>query len=340
MRHPLVLMTDAEADIKGYTHEGIHVLPLSEALQRYPGLLEHYLFRSFPADDWYGGYHAALCENIITVYAPSDVKAITPLSLSFNASSGFTHVLVIAEPGSVLTLIDTPQSDRLRLYSRATELIVKEGAEVTYVAAHHYADELKTFSLAVASVEKDGHLHWMDHYQGGQFTFSRSMTFLQHPGASLSLQQVLIGQGTQQLDLQSAVNHRAPHTKSMMVSKGVLLDQAKAVTRGLINMQRGASQSEGYQQQDMLLLSEEAEVDPLPVLEINQDDVKCKHGATVSQINDDHLYYLMSRGLDRETAKRELIEGFVGEIVDGTPDERLQKEIRANIASCLKERSL
>jgi Fe-S cluster assembly protein SufD len=86
----------------------------------------------------------------------------------------------------------------------------------------------------------------------------------------------------------------------------------------------------------MLLLSEEAEVDPLPVLEINQDDVKCKHGATVTEIDDDHLYYLMSRGLNQEMARQELIEGFFGGVVDQVPDERLRLDIRDSVAASLR----
>jgi Fe-S cluster assembly protein SufD len=334
--HPSLLQEDLPEDIEGFVHEGLEVLPLSKALQTRARVLEEHLFRSLPVDDWNGAFHTMLCEHIWLVYAPAGVKAVTPLSLSAIATSGFTHLVVVAEPGSAFTLVDTPKSDRLRLYSRATELVIKEGAKVNYVASHRYPDDLKTFSLAIASVEKDGQLHWIEPYQGGQVVSSRSKAHLLSPGATVVQQQILLGQGEQSLDVQSSVTHLAPHTKSKMISKGVLLDRAKAVTRGLIKMEHGASQSEGYQQQDMLLLSEEAEVDPLPVLEINQDDVKCKHGATVTEIDDDHLYYLMSRGLNQEMARQELIEGFFGGVVDQVPDERLRLDIRDSVAASLR----
>ncbi len=330
---------EARHSWKGYVHHGVSVLPWTEALQEHPELLEQYMFHSLP-DDWHSMFHTAFCHNGAFVYVPSGVHIDLPVSLMFpiDSPSVLTHVVLIAEAGSHVKIVDAPHCHaRLRQYSRAIEVVVKEGADVTYVAGHQYPSASRVVSTMAALIEKDGHLEWIDCYRGGQYTLSRTITFLQHPGASVQQKQAFIGCENHCLDLHSQVIHQASHTKSMMVSKGVLTDKAKAITRGLIKILPDAGQSQGYQEQHALLLSEAAEIDPVPMLEIHHDEVKCKHSTTVTQIDEEQLYYAMSRGLDESAAKREIVKGFLGGILDALPEQYTQHPLREALLQPLQE---
>lgn len=155
---------------------------------------------------------------------------------------------------------------------------------------------------------------------------------LDAPGATARVSTFFAGDRDHQFDLGVTAEHCAPHTISNLAAKGVLAGTAQAVYRGLVRVAREAHGSDGYQRCDTLLLSPTAEVDPVPNLEINTDDVRCTHGVTVSSVNPEHLFYLQSRGVSPATARQLLVEGFGGRMLQLYPAEQrdmLHTELRA-----------
>ncbi|MCB1185434.1 Fe-S cluster assembly protein SufD, partial [bacterium] len=142
---------------------------------------------------------------------------------------------------------------------------------------------------------------------------------LQGPGANSDMLGLYFGDEDQHFDHNTRQDHEAPSARSDLLYKGALDDHSRAAFRGIIRVHKGAQQTDAYQTNRNLLLSEDARADSLPNLEIEADDVKCSHGSTVGQLDDEHLFYLMSRGLSREKAERLVVLGFLGEVMSRLP---------------------
>lgn len=155
-------------------------------------------------------------------------------------------------------------------------------------------------------------------------------------GATVRTHTLFAGAKDHQFDIGITAEHRAPHTVSNLRAKGVLSGKAQAVVRGLVRVEREAPGSDGYQRCDALLLSPTAEVDPVPNLEINTNDVRCTHGVTVTHVNPEHMFYLQSRGMDGHSARQLLVEGFADGMLQPYPEEQ-RDALRAAVRRTLQE---
>lgn len=157
---------------------------------------------------------------------------------------------------------------------------------------------------------------------------------LDGPGATVRVQTLFAGSADNQFDLGVTAEHRAPRTVSDLRAKGVLSGKAQGVYRGLVRVEKNATGSDGYQRCDALLLSPTAEVDPIPNLEIETNDVRCTHGVTVSRPDAEQLFYLRSRGLDESAARDLLVEGFAGTMLSAYPESQ-REELQAAMQNVL-----
>ena len=161
---------------------------------------------------------------------------------------------------------------------------------------------------------------------------------LEEPGATVRTRTLFAGSQSHQFDLSVTAEHRAPRTVSDLRTRGVLDGKAQAVVRGLVRVAQRAHGADGYQRIDTLLLAPTAEVDPVPTLEINTNDVRCTHGVTTGHVNPEQLFYLQSRGTSEETARALLVDGFMRDVTDRFPEgerERLQESVRRVLLSTL-----
>ena len=133
------------------------------------------------------------------------------------------------------------------------------------------------------------------------------------------------------MDLGLNAIHNSPHTYSNMITKGVLFDESKAVYRGLIKINKNANNSNGYQKEDSLLLGNKTESDSIPKLEIDNNEVRCTHSSSVSQIDEDKMFYVMSRGLNEKEARITIVKGFLQEVIDKVNFGELDKLISEKI---------
>lgn len=317
--------------------ENIEVLSFDEAFENHEDLLrDNFMTKCVLAsEDKFTALHAAFFNSGILMIIPenTEVKKPIELYLDFNGKARIDHVLIIAGKNSKAVVVDYSSSEQREGFrNQVVEIIAKENAKVEYRSIQNFSQNIYSFSRKRAHVEKDGFMQWVDCCIGGKFTQSLTKTYLNGDNAESYSFGIVFGDNKQCFDVNSETVHVASRTKCNMLTKIVLNDNAKAVYRGLVRVNPKAIKCEGYQKNDTILLSEDAEADAVPNLEIENNDVKCTHGATISQIDDSKLFYMMSRGIDERSAKRQIVEGFFDPILVKIKNEELKEEIKNNIS--------
>ena len=306
---------------------GIIALPFTEALRSHEQLIREHLLTLFPEPDKFTALHAAAFTNGTFIYAPQHARGTVELRLTATGAK-IEHILVIAEPGSSITIIEHAAAGPDAFRSQLVELFCREHAQVSYITVQDIPEGAYSFASRRAQVGQNAAVHWVECTLGGRFAKSATSTLLAAEGASSTLNGVFFGNNRKNFDLYGEVIHAAPHTTSDMLVKGALNDYAKAIFRGLIRIHPGAYGSNGYQKEETLLLADTAEADAVPNLEIQNNDVRCSHGTTISQVDGEKLFYLMSRGMPEHAAKQLIIEGFFHPLIRKMGDSSIQEELQ------------
>jgi Fe-S cluster assembly protein SufD len=292
-------------------------------------------------DDKLRAHNAAVWEHGLLVHVPAGIELDKPLFLRVvNTVAGgslFWRVLVVAEAGSRFSLIQETDSasDHLAGYANAAvEIVVREGAKVEFVDVQNLSRRTWLFASSHARVERDGELDWVV----GGFGSGRGKVWIQNDlaerGATSRVTGAYFADGDQHLDYDTYQLHAAPDTTSDFAFKGALRDRASTVWRGMIRVEEGAQKTNAYQENRNLLLSKSATANSIPGLEILANDVRCTHGATLSPVDREQLFYLMARGLPRSEAERLIVRGFFQDVLD-----RVELEpVRAALGAALEAR--
>ena len=274
-------------------------------------------------DDKFTAHNAALWRHGLLVRVAKGVELDKPLYVRIASTAAdaslFWRLLVVAEEGSRFSLIEeyVSGSPDLAAYSNAAvELFVEQGAKLEYVSLQNYARETWHFATHHARVERDAELDWVAGGFGSRKGKVRIQNDLAGPGATSRVTGAYFADGTQHLDYDTFQEHIAPNTTSDFAFKGALRDEASVVWRGMIRVEKDAQKTNAYQENRNLILSEQAHADSIPGLEILANDVRCTHGATLSQVDRDQLFYAMARGLSRPDAERLIVRGFFQDILD------------------------
>ena len=322
---------------------GVLFLDLAAAASAHPDLVREHLLGML-GDDFdrhkLRALHAALWSGGTLVYVPRGVEVRLPLvaqtSLGTPGAAIFPHTLLVAEEGSKATLVDlyasVPEGSRT-FACGMTELILKQGAQVRYVAFQEWGAPMwEVGSLIRARLERDATLHSLVVALGGSLVKCDVESELRGPGASSEMLGLYFGAGRQHIDFHTLQEHRAPHTLSELLYKGAVKDVARSVFAGLIRVDWGAQKTNAFQANRNLILSEGARSDSIPKLEIMANDLRCTHGSATSRLNEEHIFYLMSRGLSRGQATRMIVEGFFADVFDRIPLERVRAHVEKKIA--------
>ncbi len=231
----------------------------------------------------------------------------------------FWRLLVVAEPESRFSVVEEYASARPDLagYSNAvSELFVGQGAKVEYVSLQNLSAETWHFASHRARVDRDAELDWVAGGFGSKKGKTRIQNDLAGAGATSRVTGAYFADGEQHLDYDTFQEHIAPNTTSDFAFKGALRDHATAVWRGMIKVEKDAQKTNAYQENRNLILSEQAHADSIPGLEIEANDVRCTHGATISPVNRDELFYAMARGISRGEAERLIVRGFFTDVLN------------------------
>ncbi len=295
--------------------EGIEFRALDEA--------EALLGTLVGADDKLTAHNLASWKHGLLVRVPKGVELDRPLYVriagSRDSAALFWRLLVVAEEGSRFTLIEeyTSATPDLETYSNAVvELFVEKAAKFEYVSLQNLSRKAWHFATHHARVERDAELDWVAGGFGSSRGKIRIHNDLAGPGATSRVTGAYFADGTQHLDYDTFQQHHAPNTTSDFAFKGVLREDASVVWRGMIRVEPDAQRTNAYQENRNLILSPTAHADSIPGLEILANDVRCTHGATISQVDRDQLFYAMSRGLTRSDAERLIVRGFFQDVLD------------------------
>ena len=205
------------------------------------------------------------------------------------------------------------------LTSTAVEVIAKDGARVRYASVQRLGRGAFYQTAQRTLAGRDATLDTLNVSLGASTTRVDLNARLLGPGSDSNMLGLYFGDGDQHFDHNTSQDHIAPAARSDLLYKGALDGASRAVFRGVIRVAKGAQQTDAYQTNRNLILSDDARADSLPNLEINADDVKCSHGASVGQLDEEALFYLMSRGLSRGQAERLVVVGFLTEVLQRLP---------------------
>jgi len=288
----------------------------------------------------FAALHGAFFSGGTFLYVPRNVVIDLPLQTLtyFDAPNAamFTHSLVVVEEGAAVKLIEnyaSKENEAQRFSNGAVELIVKPGANLQYFHLQDYAPNVWHFTSQTALLENDSSLTWLAGTLGSQTTKAFLDCKMLGTGTNAALLGFFFGDGKQHFDQHTFQNHIVGHSTSDLLYKGALKDNAYSAFRGLIRVNPNAQRSDAYQANRNILLSEHAHADSIPELEIEANDVRCTHGATVGPIDEEQVFYLMARGIPRPEAERLITEGFFDPLMQKIPLESVREELTAAIKS-------
>jgi len=322
---------------------GVIFEPLAIAAQRHASLIEPLLFSLVRADrDRFSALHAAFFTGGNFVYVPDGATIDEPiLGQHFSHEGGTSvlpHTLIVAGKGARFNYLDEyiAEGDETEGYrSGSAEIFVGEGAEVGYVAVQKWGRNAWHLADQRARLEKDSTLKLFNVTLGARFSKTRVEASLVGPGATAELKGIYFASGEQFFDFHTLQDHQVGNTTSDLLFKGALQDVARTVYAGLIRIEKGAARSDAYQANRNLVLSDKAKATSIPMLEIDNNDVRCTHGATVGPVDPNHLFYLRSRGIPERTAKRMIVQGFFGQVLDRIPFQQARELIEAELEARL-----
>jgi Fe-S cluster assembly protein SufD len=320
------------SDLAGLKSAGVEAISLAVALEKPPAWLKKALGHVNPHDDdavlalntalMTGGLALRIGEGVI-LDKPIHVIALDGAG---DPASTFTRNVVIAEPGSSATILESFGSLGLRGSQRnaATELRIGAKAAVKHIKLQRDGDDAVHLCTWLVELGRDAR------YDAFQFStgaaLARNQIYLRFlgEGAAADISGAFLLRDRQHCDTTLLVEHRVPHCTSREMFKGVLDGESRGVFQGKIIVSPGAQKTDGKQMAGALLLSETAEFDSKPELEIFADDVVCGHGSTSGQIDDELLFYLEARGIPEAEARALLVQAFVGEAIERVEDEALR----------------
>jgi Fe-S cluster assembly protein SufD len=321
--------------------EGVILTDLETAVREHPDLVQQYFMtEAVPADyDKFAALNGAFWTGGTFLYVPKNVDVALPLRALYGLTAGssaiFTHTLVVVESGARVTYIEeyaSPSLDRLSLNAGVVEIFVKENAHVTVVSLQEWSGKVFDISTQRALLDRDSTLDWLVIGMGNATTKANIEAALRGAGARTQMLGILWGYEGQHTDYHTVQDHLAPHTTSDLLYKSALTDEARSIFSGRIRVVKGAQGTDAYQANRNILLSDKSAAFPSPNLEIEANEVRCTHGATVGKVDQDQLFYLMSRGLPLETATRMIVEGFFEDVLEREPVGSIRDNLRDLIA--------
>lgn len=266
------------------------------------------------------------------INVPAGVELSAPIVVKWDGGP-YPRLHVVLERGARATIVERHERASAPLMSGIVDLIVGEGARLTYVHVQNQPSSTIAFSHQHARVGRDAKLVTLNFAIGARMSRSDVEVELVGQGAESDMLGLVFGENDQQFDFHTLQGHRAPDTRSDLLFKSALDDRSHSTYTGVISIGKDAPRSEAYQANRNLLLAEGARADTEPKLEILIDDVaRCTHGATVGPVDDEQLFYLRSRGLDTDTASRLIVEGFFQEVFHKVGDERVTADLAKMVA--------
>jgi Fe-S cluster assembly protein SufD len=327
--------------------QGVVFTDLRTALREHGDLLQRYFMTRCvpPTDSKFAALHGAFWDNGTFLYVPPGVTVKEPLRVittgDLRGRASLAHTLIVLDTDSQAVFAEDFASETTEeqgFSSRVTEIILKQAAVLHYIGTQRWGRSMWDFHTERVLMERDTSITLQTIELGSKLSKGRVEAVLAGEGASAKLLGLYFEDGDQHLDRYTLQDHRAANGTSDLLFKGVLTDRARSVFSGLIRVLPEGKKTAAYQQNRNILLSRQARADSIPNLEIGANDILgCTHGATVGKVDEEQLFYLMTRGLTRLDATRLIVEGFVDPLIAEIPmasvRETLRREIQTRVGA-------
>lgn len=310
-----------------WAKDGVIFLSMDEGLQQYPDLVKEYFGKIIPSgDNKFAALNTAAWSGGSFVYIPPGVQVKLPLQTYFriNAENAgqFERTLIIVDEGASVHYVEgctAPSFSTGSLHAAVVEIFVKKGARCQYTTIQNWYKNVYNLVTKRSYVEAEAEMIWTDFNMGSKVTMKYPSLILAGAGArGETLSMALAGAGQHQ-DTGSKAIHLAPRTSSTIISKSISKDGGRTSYRGLVNVGPHAANSKNTVICDALLLDDTSRSDTYPDDRVLNAKVEIQHEATVSKIGDDQLFYLMSRGVTEEAARKLIVNGFIEGLVRKLP---------------------
>lgn len=325
---------------------GVRVESLVDTMADEPEVLRQHLARHATYNEHgFIALNTAFIHDGAFVYVPDGRVVEEPIHLVFISTArdaptvSHPRTLVIVGNGSVATLVESyvGLADTVSFTNAVTEIVAGPGAVVDHYRIQRESTRASHISTTHIYQERDSNLSSFNMAMGGALTRNNVMVRLDGEGITARLNGLYLVTGQQHIDNHTAIEHARPNCNSYEVYKGILDGQSKAVFNGKVFVRPGAQGTDAKQLNKNLLLSPDAAVDTKPQLEIFADAVKCTHGATIGQLDEEQIFYLITRGIAREVACNLLTYGFAGDLIRRLKVEPIREQLDALFETTIKQ---
>lgn len=314
--------------------QGVIFCDMHTAVAQYPDLIQKYFMTEGvqPEEGKFAALHAAFWRGGTFLYVPKNIIAAAPLHSVLWSVNGktFTHTLVIVEEGAEAVFMDeyaSADTESSGLHNGAIELLVRDNASLIYAGLQDFGSNIWQFNHERGRVGRYGRLDWVTSMMGTRLTKAFQTLEMDGLGSWGRMSGIFFTNGHQHLDLDTQQNHNAPETTSDLLYKGALREHSRTVWQGMIKALPGSQKIDGFQANRNLMLDKTARADSIPGLEIEADDVICTHASAIGKLDPEEIFYLMSRGIPRETAVEMSVQGFFDPLMRRIPFEGVRNRI-------------
>ncbi len=312
-----------------WTKLGVVFLDTDSGLREHEEIFKEY-FGSIipPADNKFAALNSAVWSGGSFLYVPKGVQVDIPLQAYFRINAQnmgqFERTLIVVEEGASVHYVEgcsAPIYASDSLHSAVVEIIIKDGGRCRYTTIQNWSNNVYNLVTKRARADKGATMEWIDANLGSKVTMKYPAVYMMGPKAHGEILSIAFAGHGQTLDAGGKVVHGAPNTSSKIISKSISKNGGRASYRGLLKVAKGATGSKSTVVCDALLLDDRSRSDTYPYIEIDEQDVQVGHEASVSKVNEEQLFYLMSRGLGEEEAATMIVSGFIEPMVKELPME-------------------
>ena len=313
--------------------KGVILTDINSALEDYPIAREHFSKSLKANNDKFVALCGAHFNHGIFLYIPKNVEIEEPIKVNFEieGQTGILHNLIFVDSNSKVDFIEeysNIESHDDQLNSCVTEVFANDNAKVNFYHLNKWSANAFNFTNIFGIIGRDASVNWISGCFGGKLNRLKIDTIFEGQGGQCKNLGIFLGKGKEHIDFTTNMYHNNLNTTNDVLVDGILKEESTSVYRGLIKIPKEGQKTNSYLANHILKIGEKTLANSIPSLKIDANDVKASHGATVGQINEEHLFYLMARGLSKQEAEAMIVEGFFEPIIQKIPLEELREKIR------------
>lgn len=316
----------------GAVPERVIACDLVTASQKHPDLFRRAFEQGVQPQHKFAQLTRAFAQLGAFVYVPAELNVAEPIVITYRVDAGkaiFPYTVVLLEHGANATFIERIEAGENSFVAGVTEAIGDEGSQLSYAAVQDAPTDARLVFTRVARPGRDATAAWTTAELGAALSVSDLVVTIEQPGIDAQIATLFFPSGSQHVDIVTTVDHRAGDSTSQTLVKSAATGSGQGRYLGNIRIAQNAQRTDANLRDDAFLLSKRAHIDSIPALEIAANDVKAYHGATIGALDDEQIFYMTSRGIERSEAERMIALGFFEPVIDRFPTQALRDELRA-----------